>query len=136
MEDIRWKQRFENYRKALLQLEKAVEISKERDLTDLEEMGMIQAFEFTYELAWNTIKDFFESQGDVDIKGSKDAFRLAFKRNLITDGEVWMSMVKSRQDTVHGYNEDVADDISEKIINLYFPKFSMLLQALYVYYNK
>ncbi len=68
---IRWQQRFSNYKKALSQLEKAVDLARERDLSDIEQQGLLKAFEFTHELAWNVIKYFFEYQGNVSIKGSR-----------------------------------------------------------------
>lgn len=69
------------------------------------------------------MKDYFEFQGETHIYGSKDTFRLAFKRGLITEGEIWMDMVKSRVLTSHTYNENIAEKISNNIINKYFPKF-------------
>ena len=76
--DIRWKQRFASYSKAFFQLGKF--IAKREDLNELEEQGMIQAFEYNFELAWNLIKDYYEYQGVTEIQGSRDAFRLAFNR--------------------------------------------------------
>ena len=126
-QDIRWVQRFDNYSKALRQLTKFIE---KGELNDMEQQGLIQCFEYTYELAWNTIKDLFETQGEMSIMGSRDAFRLAFKRGLIEDGETWMEMVKSRVLTSHTYNEDIADEISNKIVTLYYPEFVLLHQRL------
>ncbi len=94
--DIRWIQRFSNYKKALGQLEAAVKISIERQLSDLEKQGIIQGFEYTHELAWNTLKYYLEYQGNNSIKGLRDAIREAFKVELISDGETWMDMIKSR----------------------------------------
>jgi nucleotidyltransferase substrate binding protein (TIGR01987 family) len=121
--DIRWEQRFENFFKALKQLESAVRLSKERDLSDLEEQGLIQAFEFTHELAWNVMKDYFYYQGNSQITGSRDATREAFKVGLVTDGDGWMEMLKSRNKTSHTYNQETASDISGKIVNWYFELF-------------
>lgn len=126
-QDIRWVQRFDNYSKALRQLTKFIE---KGELNDMEQQGLIQCFEYTYELAWNTIKDLFETQGEMSVIGSRDAFRLAFKRELIEDGETWMEMVKSRVLTSHTYNEDVADEISNKIVTLYYPEFVRLHKRL------
>lgn len=123
VQDIRWIQRFNNFIKALGQLRKFIEKGA---LSELEEQGLIQAFEYTYELAWNVVKDYFESQGETDIHGSRDAFRLAFKRGLIEEGETWMNMIKSRTQTTHTYNEDVAQKIASDIVNLYFPEFEKL----------
>lgn len=118
--DIRWQQRFSNYRKALAQLAEAVELSQQRPLTRLEQQGLIQGFEYTYELAWNVFKDFLVNQGNKNIYGSRDAIREAFKAELIADGEGWMAMFKDRNMTSHTYNEDTANEITEKIIARYF----------------
>ena len=126
-QDIRWTQRLNHFSKALGQLTKFI---AKNDLNELEKQGLIQAFEYTYELAWNTIKDYFEAQGDVNILGSRDAFRLAFKRGLIEDGETWMEMVKSRSLTSHTYNEDVAENITASIVSSYFPSFVALKEKL------
>ncbi|WP_069471108.1 nucleotidyltransferase substrate binding protein [Candidatus Marithrix sp. Canyon 246] len=125
-QDIRWIQRFSNYKKALAQLEAAVKISIERQLSDLENQGMIQGFEYTHELAWNTLKDYLAYQGNNSIKGSRDATREAFKVELIYDGEAWMDMIKSRNQSSHTYNEDTAHDIVTAIINTYYPLFTEL----------
>lgn len=77
--DVRWEQRFANFKKALAQLKKFVEKGQ---LNELEEQGAIQAFEYTYELAWNVMKDFLEHQGQTDIYGSRDAIRKAFSLGL------------------------------------------------------
>ncbi len=119
--DIRWKQRFSNYQKALGQLEKFIE---KGDLNELEEQGLVQAFEYTYELAWNVMKDYFTyEQADENITGSRDAIRLAFKRGLVVDGENWMDMIVSRVKSSHTYNEDTANEIVAKILTSYFDLF-------------
>jgi len=123
IKDIRWIQRFNHFKKALNQLTKFIEKGK---LNELEQQGVIQSFEYTYELAWNTLKDYFEHQGETGIHGSRDAFRLAFKRGLIEDGETWMDMIESRALTTHAYNEDVAKAIADKIFNRYFSEFQTL----------
>jgi nucleotidyltransferase substrate binding protein (TIGR01987 family) len=124
-QDIRWIQRLTHFSKALGQLRKFIE---KGTLNELEQQGLIQAFEYTYELAWNTLKDYFEVQGETDIHGSRDAFRLAFKRGLIKDGETWMDMIKSRALTSHTYNEEVAEQIGAAIVSRYFSEF-VTLQA-------
>ncbi len=121
--DIRWKQRFHSFQKAFGKLTSAVEISKARELSELESQGLIQAFEFTHELAWKTLKDFLESRGETGIYGSKDATRKAFATNLIEDGEVWMDMIQSRNSTSHTYNEEIAADIVNAILTEYFERF-------------
>ena len=99
---------------------------KKGALNELEEQGLIKAFEYTYELAWNTIKDFYENQGETGIQGSRDAIRLAFNRALIKDGDAWMSMIQSRIRTSHTYNEETADEIAGQIIITYYNLFLSL----------
>jgi nucleotidyltransferase substrate binding protein (TIGR01987 family) len=124
--NIRWTQRFANYKKALLQLEEAVTLARKRSLSQLEKQGLIQGFEYTYELGWNTLKDFLQHQGNQNIYGSRDAIREAFKIGLITDGEAWMDMFQNRNKTSHTYNRQTADEISNAIENTYFELFKKL----------
>jgi nucleotidyltransferase substrate binding protein (TIGR01987 family) len=125
--DIRWHQRFNNYAKALSRLNEFIE---EEELNELEEQGLIKAFEYTYELAWNTIKDFYENQGDTGIQGSKDAFRLAINRGLLNEGETWMQMVADRNKTSHSYDEETAREIVKNILEKYYNQFFELKNKL------
>lgn len=126
--DVRWIQRFANYSKALAQLEKF--IAKGEGLNELEQQGMIQAFEYNFELAWNLIKDYYAYQGVTEIQGSRDAFRLAFNRGLIENGEGWMQMIESRTKTSHTYNEETANEIASDILNKYYALFKALHQIM------
>ena len=127
-DDIRRKQRFANFSKALVQLEKFT--AKGAGLNEMEEQGLIKAFEYNFELAWNLLKDYYEYQGESGIQGSRDAFRLAFQRGLIQDGENWMKMVVSRTKTSHTYNQETADEIVEAIFQSYFSMFKTLHQTM------
>jgi len=102
-QDIRWIQRFQNFKRAFARLAEAAALAKQRELSELEEQGLIQAFEFTHELAWNVLKDYLEAQGFVDLIGSKNATREAFKNGLLEDGKVWMDMIEARNLTSHTY---------------------------------
>lgn len=128
--DIRWKQRFSHYQKALRQLENSVELGRQRPLSELEKQGLIKAFEFTHELAWNVMKDYFEYQGATSIMGPRDATREAFQRGLIVDGEGWMEMILSRNQTAHTYNQNVADEIAGKVAERYCKLFLDLEKKL------
>lgn len=128
--DIRWIQRFQNFKKAFAQLEMAVLQTQKRDLSELEKQGLIQCFEFTHELSWNVLKDYFKYQGNNSITGSRDAFREAFKQGLVENGEVWMDMIKSRNLTTHTYNEAVTNKITKSISESYFDQFSILIKKL------
>jgi len=134
--DIRWKQRFRNFNKALEKLKEAVEriqedypidkdgnIDEDQFLDDILKEGVIQRFEYTHELAWNVMKDFLVNSGNTNIFGSKDTSREAFSAGLIENGELWMDMIISRNKTSHTYNEETADDIFLKIMHQYFYEF-------------
>jgi nucleotidyltransferase substrate binding protein (TIGR01987 family) len=121
--DIRWMQRFSNYQKAFSQLSKFID---KGELSELEEQGLIKAFEYTFELAWTTLKDFLECRGQSDIYGSRDAIRKAFQLNLVDDGESWMDMLISRNRTSHTYNKETADEICLAVKNVYFDLFQKL----------
>ncbi|ADR21251.1 nucleotidyltransferase [Marivirga tractuosa] len=137
-QDIRWEKRFSNYVKALKKLTQAIQYIKqnvldkeesldENDLNDvLDEMikeGLIQRFEYTHELAWNVMKDYAKYQGNFEVGGSRDATREAFQLNLVSDGKIWMDMIGSRNKTSHTYDEDIADEIYQRILNDYYPAF-------------
>lgn len=119
--DIRWQQRFQNYRQALSRLTAAVRLSKERPLSELEQQGLIQGFEYTHELGWNVLKDYLEAQGFVGIIGSKGAAREAYKNGLVEDGEAWMDMITARNLTLHTYKTEVAEDIVKNILGRFHP---------------
>jgi nucleotidyltransferase substrate binding protein (TIGR01987 family) len=125
--DIRWEQRFSNYQKALAQLQKFID---KGILSELEKQGLIKAFEYTYELAWNTLKDFLEYQGQTNIYGSRDAIRKAFELGLIDKGESWMDMLKSRDKTSHTYNEETAEEICRAVVDEYYLLFIQLKTKL------
>lgn len=126
MQDIRWKQRFNNYIRALQTLRSAVALSEERKLSELEGQGLIQGFEFTHELAWNVLKDYLEDQGFTEIIGSKNAIREAFKNGLVDDGEAWMEMIKARNQSSHTYNPEIAKEIVDAILARFYPAFERM----------
>ena len=129
-EDVRWIQRLDNYQKALSQLQNGVNLAAERELSELEKQGLIQAFEYTHELGWKTLRDFLINRGQQDIYGSKDTTRLAVNLGLIHNGTIWMDMIKSRNETVHTYNENTVKTIFKKIIKEYAGEFEILKQKL------
>lgn len=121
--NIRWHQCFNNLRNAIKQITKFFEKS---ELNELEEQGLIQAFEYTHELSWKTLKNFIEDKGNSNIYGSKDTTRIAFKLGLIENGDVWMKMIESRNQTSHIYNEVVAKALVTDIQQSYFEQFLLL----------
>jgi nucleotidyltransferase substrate binding protein (TIGR01987 family) len=118
--DVRWKQRLQSYRRALSQLVAGTTLAEERQLSNLERQGLIQAFEFTHELAWNVMKDFLAAHGSTTlIYGSKDATRAAFAAELLENADQWMEMIGDRNRTSHTYNESTADEITGRILDSY-----------------
>lgn len=128
--DVRWKQRFDNFQRALQQLAAAVELRKTRPLSDLEQQGLIQAFEFTHELGWNVLKDYLEMEGIQGLVGSRSTVREAFKRGLVDDGEVWMDMIEKRNLSSHTYNLKIAQLVVSAVVERYYPAFVALKHRL------
>ena len=125
--DIRWIQRFSNYRKALAQMGKAVDMVSARlgSVSDQDELmaeGLIQRYEYTHELVWKVMKDYEEYQGLTDIMGSRDAIRIALQSGLINDDR-WMDTIADRNLTSHNYDDETAQRIVGNIINVYYPLF-------------
>jgi nucleotidyltransferase substrate binding protein (TIGR01987 family) len=123
----RWLQRLQNFKMASEQL--SLFLVREQ-LNPLEEQGLIQCFEYNYELAWNTIKDFYEAQGEFGLQGSRDAFRLGIKRGLLEDAQLWMDMIGARARTSHTYDLKMASAVVKEIQTAYAPAFQKLIQSL------
>ncbi len=129
--DVRWRQRFQNYRHALGELRDAAILAQQRSLSKLEQQGLIKAFEFTHELAWNTLQDYARAHGSTSrLHGSRDATREAFALGLIENGAVWMKMIDHRNETVHAYDEATADEIAGAILGTYVDEFTALERRL------
>lgn len=128
-QDIRWKQRFDKYKQALHLLESAVLEYADTEIDIIKE-GIIQRFEFTHELAWKVMQDYLKAQGEVDVFGSKIATRLAFNRELINQGEIWLDMIETRNITVHTYDEKILNEQFQKVVNNYLPLFLQFQQRL------
>ena len=127
-QDIRWKQRFANYENALAQLTKFI---GKGELNELEEQGLIQAFEVTHELAWNVLRDYLLEKSNQAIYGSRDATRAAFKLDLMQDGDSWMDMIRDRNRTSHTYNEETAKSIVDNIKQRFFRLFVELQHTMW-----
>jgi nucleotidyltransferase substrate binding protein (TIGR01987 family) len=126
MQDVRWKQRLDNYLRAFQTLAAAVQLARSRPLSDLERQGLIQSFEFTHELAWNVLKDYLEEKGITGLIGSKDATRAAYKNGLIEQGQDWMTMIEDRNKTSHTYDPNVADAVARNILERFYPAFASM----------
>ena len=131
-QDIRWKQRFENYENVLTHLEEGI-IYYDVNPINLVKDGIIQRFEFTHELAWKVMKDFLEYEGIKGIVGSRSATREAFNKNLLTNGQEWMNMIESRNDTVHTYNPIILETEFSKIVSIYIDLFKEFKNTMKTY---
>ena len=118
--DIRWVQRFSNFRKALSKLGEVATSEHSSGLSELEKEGMIQRFEYTFELAWKTLQDLLEYKGYIDITEPNPVMEQALIDGYIKDEISWRSMKKSRELTSHTYNSETADDIAENIVQTYY----------------
>ncbi len=124
--DVRWKQRFENFKNARKQFLVGLELSNSRELSSLEKQGLIQAFEFTQEMSWKVLQDYLKHQGIKEIVGSRDAFRLAFQNQLISNGELWLDTILTRNQTSHLYDESILEEVFEKVVHQYPVLFEQL----------
>jgi len=139
IQDIRWKQRFSNYEKALNKLKNAIEnydlvYKKEPNynsdfLEQLREL-IIKRFELTFELAWNVMKDYATSQSIPKVNGSRDAVKAAFKLELITNYQVWFDSIESRNKATHSYDEEVANEVFFDIMDKYFSEFQIFYNTM------
>lgn len=132
---IRWQQRFNNYRKALVKLVQAVEllsgqVNREEAVDELLQEGLIQRFEYTHELAWKVMKDYAEYQGYTDVRGSRDAIRKALEMGLVDDRR-WMETIEDRNLTVHNYDNEIASEIYAHIMQVYYPLFMSFEQKMH-----
>ena len=131
--EIRWLQSLNNFEKAFTTLYDAVNEAKKRDFSDIEKEGLIQRFEYNFELAWKTLKLFYKYLGDDSIQGPRDAFQTAFNNELLQSKKIADSLMKSiesRNNTVYSYNKETANEIYLKICDKYQPAFSELIKAL------
>lgn len=125
---VRWKQRFQNYEKALSQLDSAVE--RVEFLSDLEKEGLVQRYEYSFELAWKTMKDYLESR-NVEAKFPRDVIKSGFQYELISDGEIWLEMLEIRNIIAHTYDEKILKTSVSQIAFHYHPE----LKKLYTFFK-
>lgn len=125
MQEIRWKQRFQNYEKAFLNFEETVACIKNSGINKIYVMALIQAYEIAFELAWKTIKDYLEYSG-VKVDTPRETIKEAFLKHILTDGQVWIEMMEARNKTSHTYKEEFANELADEILNNYAQKFAEL----------
>ncbi len=118
----RLKERREEYHKAVWRLKEALDEDMSNPLLY---DGVIQRFEFTYELAWKLMKAYLEEyEGIAVVNSPRSAFKEAFAAGLIIDGDVWIDMINARNLTVHTYNEQIAKEVFDMVKQKYYPSFA------------
>lgn len=131
--DVRWVQRFQNFQKAMLKLDEAVDMD---EYTEMEREALIKRFEYSIELAWKTLQDLLKDKGYIDITGPKPVVKQAFNDGYISDNEGWIEMLDARNLTSHTYVEETAQEIADKIKTTYFPLLNELDETLTAERNK
>lgn len=127
----RWVYRFDNYQRAFILLREAIESMEERPLSQLEKEGVIQRFEYTWELAWKVMKDYLESQGVIlETITPAAAIKAAFAAKLIDRGEKWMNALDARNKMSHTYNLKTFEQIIAKIRSDYLAILDDLYETL------
>jgi nucleotidyltransferase substrate binding protein (TIGR01987 family) len=120
----RWMYRFDNYKRAFNLLREAIETLEQRDLSQLEKEGIIQRFEYTWELAWKVLRDYLEHEGVVlDKITPASVIKAAFEAKIINKGEIWMKALDARNKMSHQYNfkkfEEIIQDIQAHYLSLF-----------------
>lgn len=129
MQEIRWIQRFENYKKALSNLNETVQYIKEHGLNKIYIMALVQTFEIAFELGWKTLKDYLEYTSTLT-DTPRDTIKTAFSQNIIKNGKCWIEMMEARNKTSHTYREDFANQLADDILNNYFTELQNLEKIL------
>lgn len=129
--EIRWKQRFQNFSRAYALLNSVLEENNIDDLSNLEQEGVIQRFEYTYELAWKTLKDYLEYNGaNISEITARNVFKEAYSSGIIENADVFIDMMFSRNLLSHTYDFNKFRDILSKVKKDYLP----VLSDLYLFF--
>lgn len=118
MQEIRWIQRFENFKKAIQNLQETVDCINQNGINKIYQMALVQAFEIAFELSWKTLKDYLEFNG-INATTPREVIKEAFAANIIIDGQTWIEMMEARNKTSHTYNEEYANQLVNEILNTY-----------------
>jgi len=131
MTDVRWKQRLQNFDRALVLLRSGLESKALDAFTDLEREGLIQRFEYTYELAWKTLKDYLEDSGVVvNPVTPRTVIKEAFAAKILADGQIWIDMMLDRNRLSHIYDFNTFTTVLESVAKRYFPALDALHEWL------
>ena len=128
--DIRWRQRFENFDRALGLLREALADGQE-NLSPLEQEGAAQRLEYTLELAWKCMKDYLEDSGvSISPATPRQVIKEAFVAKIITDGQTWINMLNHRNLLSHTYDFAVFEEAIRATADHYLPTLQSLHQFL------
>lgn len=127
-QDANWKHRFDHYRRALTTLHEAVALAEKRPLSELEQLGLIHGFDYTYDLALNMLQGFLQYQGVFGLAGPRDTINAALANELISDSSPWIHMVSDRALSSESYYLGVANRIASDIITRFRPAFAALAE--------
>lgn len=129
MTDIRWKQRFENLKKAYSNFNLVLKELKGNKNSIVHKMAIIQTYKMVFELSWKTMKDFLSFRG-ISVDFPRDVIKEAFAYEIIEDGEVWIKMLDNRNLTAHVYDENKAELVIETIEKFYSPAITQVFNYL------
>lgn len=133
-ENIRWKQRFQNFEKALIVFkERCLDVEEHPEGSkyyDAFQMALVQAFEILIELSWKVLKDYLESEGYTEVQTGKRAFRQAFQDGIIENGEVWLKALEVRNLTSHVYDVSLLGELNDFVIESFLPEVEKLNDTL------
>lgn len=129
MKEIRWQQRFENFKNSINNLDETINCIKSEGINKIYTMALIQAFEISFELSWKTIKDYLEYNG-ISVNTPREAIKEAFSMNIISDGQSWIDMMEARNKTSHTYKEFLAAEVAQGILITYAQLFYQLKNIL------
>lgn len=126
-EDVRWLQRLDNFQKACRRV-LAITCSDKGpvDLSELEQEGLVQRFEYTFELAWKVMQDLLKYKGYEFVQGPNGTLQKAFEDGMLSDHDGWRRMAKARITTSHTYNEGEALEI----VRMIYAEYASLLHQL------
>ena len=133
-QNIRWKQRFQNFEKALTVFkDRCSDVKvhpKGSKYYDAFQMALVQAFEILIELSWKVLKDYLENEGYTEVQTGKRAFRQAFQDGMIENGEVWLKALEIRNHTSHIYDVSILEDLNVFVIESFLPEVKKLHNTL------
>jgi nucleotidyltransferase substrate binding protein (TIGR01987 family) len=124
------KNKVDNYKKSLAKLQDIINKYEFDKLDEYQRDSLIKRFELTFELSWNVLKEYLEFQGETELYGSRNTFKIAFQRGIISSGDIWLKMIESRVLSAHSYDESNAYEIATRIYNDYIDLFNNLLKTI------